>query len=76
MRFRVVGGTATLTISDNGRGIGPVSHQGVGSRLVRDLATQIGATFRLVDRRGVTCSFRFKLPVAAQEAKQHPQPSD
>jgi two-component sensor histidine kinase len=76
VRFRVVGETAVLTISDNGRGLDrSAPRQGVGSRLVRDLATQIGATFRMVARRGVTCSFRFRLPVARPEAKQRTQPS-
>jgi two-component sensor histidine kinase len=76
VRFRVVGETAVLTISDNGRGLDrSAPRQGVGSRLVRDLATQIGATFRMVARRGVTCSFRFRLPVARPEGKQRTQPS-
>ena len=67
VRFRVIGQTAILTIGDNGRGLDQYARQGVGSRLVRDLATQIGAAFRMVARRGVTCSFRFKLPAAAHE---------
>jgi PAS domain S-box-containing protein len=76
VRFRVTDGTAaTLTISDNGRGFEPnTARPGVGSRLVRDLAKQIGATYRLMSRRGVTCSFRFRLPVAGQKAKQPAQP--
>lgn len=65
VRFRVVGKIAILTISDNGRGLDPHARPGVGSRLVRELATQIGATFRMVARRGLTCSFRFKLPDVA-----------
>lgn len=65
VRFRVTAATATLTISDNGRGLDrDAARQGVGSRLVRDLATQIGAAYRLISRRGVTCSFRFRLPAA------------
>jgi len=67
VRFRVVGKTAILTISDNGRGLDQYARPGVGSRLVRDLATQIGATFRMVAQRGLTCSFRFKLPAASHE---------
>jgi two-component sensor histidine kinase len=64
VRFRVVGASATLTISDNGQGLDlSAPRQGVGSRLVRDLAVQIGAAVRMVARRGVTYSFRFRLPV-------------
>jgi PAS domain S-box-containing protein len=64
VRFRVVGASATLTISDNGQGLDlSTPREGVGSRLVRDLAVQIGAAVRMVARRGVTYSFRFRLPV-------------
>jgi PAS domain S-box-containing protein len=65
VRFRVTNGRATLMISDNGCGFDPAaSRPGVGSRLVRDLAKQIGAVHRVTSRRGVTSSFRFRLPVA------------
>ncbi|MGE3988177.1 sensor histidine kinase [Pseudorhodoplanes sp.] len=75
VRFRVVGEIATLTISDNGRGLGlPAPRQGVGSRLVRDLAMQIGARLRVMARRGVTCSFRFKLPLVGEAAKHQARP--
>jgi len=59
VRLRVRGERATLTISDNGRGFGPNRTQGVGTRLVRALAEQIGARLRVVNRRGVTYSLTF-----------------
>lgn len=59
VRLRVRGERATLTISDNGRGFTPGSAPGVGSRLVKSLAAQIGARLRIVSRRGVTGSLSF-----------------
>ncbi|HET7717859.1 MAG TPA: histidine kinase dimerization/phosphoacceptor domain -containing protein [Bauldia sp.] len=59
VRLRVRGDRATLTISDNGRGFGAGQAQGVGTRLVRGLAAQIGARLRVVSRRGVTYSLTF-----------------
>lgn len=77
VRFRVTGETATLTISDNGRGLDRNDQrQGVGSRLVRDLAKQIGAAFRVISRRGVTYSFRFRLPVSQPAANRLPVHGD
>jgi PAS domain S-box-containing protein len=59
VRLRVRGERATLAIADNGRGLPPDRAQGVGTRLVRALADQIGARLRIVNRRGVTCSLTF-----------------
>jgi PAS domain S-box-containing protein len=65
VRLRVRGDRATLTVSDNGRGFPVNRTQGVGTRLVRALADQIGARLRVVSRRGVTYSLTFpaKVPV-------------
>lgn len=63
IRFRVRNGRAVLTISDNGRGFGEVKPvPGVGTRLVRSLAQQIGARLRVAGRRGVTYSLTFPAP--------------
>lgn len=60
IRLRVQAGRATLTISDNGRGLGQSNiTPGVGMKLVRALAQQIGARLRVVSRHGVTCSLSF-----------------
>lgn len=59
VRLRTRSERATLTISDNGRGLEPGAAPGVGSRLVRSLAAQIGARLRIVSGRGVTCSLTF-----------------
>ncbi len=67
VRLRVRGERATLTISDNGRGFGPDRSQGVGTRLVRALAEQIGARLRVVSRRGVTYSLTFAAKAADAE---------
>ena len=61
VRFGVVGDRATLTISDNGRGLSPDEPAGVGMRLVEGLAQQINARLRVVSRHGVTCSLTFKV---------------
>lgn len=62
VRFRMRGKHASLTISDNGRGlVGTNTRQGVGTRLVRDLAKQIGATVRVIRRPSCAYSFRFKI---------------
>lgn len=61
VRFRVRVGTASLTISDNGRGLEDAGRQGVGTRLVRDLAKQIGARLRVISGPGCTYSLRFKV---------------
>lgn len=69
VRLRVRGERATLTISDNGRGFPANRKQGVGTRLVRALADQIGARLRVVSRRGVTYSLTFaaRAPISAVE---------
>lgn len=59
VRLRVRGERATLTIADNGRGFPPDRTLGVGTRLVRALAEQIGARLRVVSRNGVTWSLTF-----------------
>ncbi len=62
IRFRLVGPNAVLTIGDNGRGFNHrEARKGVGTRLVRELAKQIDASVRVISRRGLTYSFRFRL---------------
>ena len=61
VRFRVKAGTAYLTISDNGRGLEDAGRQGVGTRLVRDLAKQIGARLRVIGKPGCTYALRFNV---------------
>jgi PAS domain S-box-containing protein len=68
VRLRVRGERATLTIADNGRGFAPDRPQGVGTRLVRALATQIGARLRVVSRRGVTYSLTFAAKASGKAA--------
>lgn len=69
VRLRVRGERATLTVSDNGRGFPPNRTEGVGTRLIRALADQIGARLRVVSRNGVTVSLTFsaRLPTSAVE---------
>jgi two-component sensor histidine kinase len=43
----------------------PDRHKGVGTRLIRALADQIGARLRVVSRRGVTCSLTFAAKASA-----------
>jgi PAS domain S-box-containing protein len=62
VRFRRRGARGTLTISDNGQGMPPAAVQGVGTRLIRALAQQIGARLRLVGRRGLTYTLTFAIP--------------
>lgn len=63
IRFRKRGGQGILTISDNGRGFGvPNPSQGIGTKLIRSLAKQIGARIRVVARNGLTYSFTFRTP--------------
>jgi len=61
VRFRVRAGNATLTISDSGRGLEDAGRQGVGTRLVRDLAKQIGARLRVIGKPGCTYALRFNV---------------
>lgn len=61
IRFRMRDGRCTLTISDNGRGlVAPSKAQGVGIKLLRALAQQMGARVRVVNRNGLTYSFVFQ----------------
>ena len=63
VRFRTRGDQCILTISDNGRGFAaPAPSQGIGTKLIRSLAKQIGARFRVVARKGLTYSFAFRTP--------------
>ncbi|MEJ8571645.1 sensor histidine kinase [Microbaculum marinum] len=59
VRFRVRNGRGTLTVSDNGRGFAPGTQPGVGSRLMRGLARQVGGRLRIVSANGLTCSLSF-----------------
>jgi PAS domain S-box-containing protein len=69
VRLRVRADRATLTVSDNGQGFAPTRAEGVGTRLVRALADQIGARLRVVSRRGVTYSLTFAAKAPAQLAR-------
>lgn len=61
IRFRRRGDQCTLTISDNGRGLAaPFKTQGIGTKLLKALAEQIGARVRVVNRKGLTYSFVFR----------------
>ena len=61
IRFRTRDDQCTLTISDNGRGLAsPSKTQGVGTKLLRALARQMGARIRVVNRRGLTYSLVFR----------------
>ncbi len=61
VRFRTRGDQCTLTISDNGRGLtSPSKTQGVGTKLLRALAEQMGARVRVVNRKGLTYLFVFR----------------
>lgn len=62
VRFRRRSDRGVLTISDNGRGISsPKLRQGIGTKLIRSLAQQIGARLRIVSRNGLTCSLTFRM---------------
>jgi two-component sensor histidine kinase len=61
IRFRTRDDRCTLTISDNGRGLAePFKTSGVGIKLLKALAQQMGARVRVVDRKGLTYSFVFR----------------
>jgi PAS domain S-box-containing protein len=61
VRFRKRDDRSVLTISDNGRGLSRGSKmQGVGTKIIRSLAKQIGARLRMVSRNGLTYSLTFK----------------
>ncbi|HMN84946.1 MAG TPA: histidine kinase dimerization/phosphoacceptor domain -containing protein [Bauldia sp.] len=59
VRLSIRGDRVALTVSDNGRGKPADAQTGVGTRLVRSLAAQIGARMRIVSRRGLTASLSF-----------------
>lgn len=61
IRFRRRGDQGILAISDNGRGLAvPTDSQGIGTKLIRSLANQIGARVRVVTRKGLTYVFAFR----------------
>ncbi len=61
VRFRRRGERAVLTLSDNGRGA-TSPKPGVGTKLIKSLAQQIGARLRVVTRKGFTYSLSFRVP--------------
>ncbi len=61
VRFRRRGERAVLTISDNGRGM-TSPKPGVGTKLIKSLAQQIGARLRAITRNGFTYSLSFRMP--------------
>ena len=67
IRLKKRGDRATLTTSDNGHGKPKASLPGVGTKLVRSLASQIGARLRVVSGPGLTYSLTF--PVERGEAE-------
>jgi two-component sensor histidine kinase len=63
IRFRKRDDQGILTISDDGRGLAAPTHsEGIGTKLIRSLAKQIGARVRMVARNGLTYSFTFRTP--------------
>jgi PAS domain S-box-containing protein len=64
VRFGASEGAATLEISDNGRGLDThVPRQGVGTRLVRDLAKQIEAVYDVTSQPGKGTTYSFTIRV-------------
>ncbi len=61
VRFRRRGERGVLTISDNGMGV-TSPKPGVGTRLIKSLAQQIGARLRVMTRNGFTYSLSFRVP--------------
>jgi len=61
VRFAVDGPAAELVVSDDGCGLGPDGgpRQGLGHRLVRALALQLGATVDVAGDRGTSHRLRF-----------------
>lgn len=59
VRLKKRGIRASLTISDNGHGKSKASKPGVGTKLVRSLASQIGARLKVVSGPGLTYSMTF-----------------
>ena len=61
IRFRTRDDQCMLTIADNGRGLPtPSKVSGVGTKLLRALAKQMGARVRVVSRKGLTYSLVFR----------------
>ncbi len=61
IRFRRRGEWAVLTLSDNGNGV-TSPKPGVGTKLIKSLAEQIGARLRVITRNGFTYSLSFRVP--------------
>jgi PAS domain S-box-containing protein len=59
VRFKHRRGRGSLTISDNGQGLKAGRPAGVGTKLIRSLAQQIGARIRVRSGNGLTYSFTF-----------------
>lgn len=59
VRFKHMRGRGSLIISDDGQGLQAGRPAGVGTKLIRSLAQQIGARVRVRSRRGLTYSFTF-----------------
>jgi PAS domain S-box-containing protein len=61
VRFRKREDRGIMTISDDGRGlVRNTKVQGIGTKLIRSLAGQIGARLRVGSRKGVTYSLTFR----------------
>ncbi len=61
VRFHTRGDRAVLTLSDNGRGA-TSPKPGVGTKLIKSLAQQIGARLRVITRNGFTYALSFQVP--------------
>jgi signal transduction histidine kinase len=62
----IEGGTLTLEITDDGRGIGPVRRHGVGLASMRERATELGGTCVVEDRPGGGTRVRVELPAGGE----------
>lgn len=61
VRLRRRGERATLAIADTGRGMAGDAEPGVGTRLVRSLAAQLGGRLRTTARKGLAYSLSFPI---------------
>ncbi len=61
VRFHTRGDRAVLTLSDNGRGV-TSPKPGVGTKLIKSLAQQIGARLRVITPNGFTYALSFQVP--------------
>ncbi len=61
VRFRRHRERAVLTLSDSGKGVRSPK-PGVGTKLIKSLAQQIGARLRVMTRNGYTYSWSFRIP--------------